>query len=86
MANGLTVIEAVVAPPGDHKYVPPVNEGAADKVALSPWQMAVSLTVSVASGSTVTFTESTMAGPVVGVKVTTYVVVAIGATVIIAVL
>ena len=44
---GFTVILCVVAPPGDHKYVPPTTLGVAVKVVLSPLQIVVLFTVTV---------------------------------------
>ena len=44
----------VAAPPGDHKYVPPGEDGVAFSVALSPAQMVSELTVTVGAGLTVT--------------------------------
>ena len=51
---GLTVMLCVVAPPGDHKYVPPGDEGVALSVALCPAQMVSELTVTVGAGLIVT--------------------------------
>ena len=53
---GLTVIVCVVAPPGDHKYVPPVTEGVAVNVADCPLQIVALLTVTLGPGVTVTTT------------------------------
>jgi hypothetical protein len=51
---GVTLIEAVVCPPGDHKYVPPPVLGVAVSVAVCPAQMVGELTESVATLFTVT--------------------------------
>ena len=44
----------VVAPPGDHEYVPPGTDGVAVSVAVCPEQMADELTVTVGAAFTVT--------------------------------
>ena len=51
---GFTVILCVVAPPGDHKKLPPPVDGVAVSEADSPWQMATELTVTVGPGLTMT--------------------------------
>ena len=51
---GFTVILCVVAPPGDHEYVPPGNDGVAVNVAFCPAQIADELTATVGIGFTVT--------------------------------
>ena len=51
---GLTVIAAVVAPPGDHEYVPPGSDGVAVIVALAPAQTVCEVAVTVGTGLTVT--------------------------------
>ena len=44
----------VVAPPGDHEYVPPPVDGVAVSVALCPAQILCELTLTVAAVFTVT--------------------------------
>ena len=51
---GVTVIPAVVCPPGDHEYVPPAMDGVAVNVAELPAQIVDELIESVGSGLTVT--------------------------------
>ena len=51
---GLTVIEEVVCPPGDHAYVPPGSELDAVTVALLPEQIVVEVALTVGIGFTVT--------------------------------
>jgi len=54
VAAGLTVIDAVAAPPGAQEYVPPGSEGVAVIVALAPAQIACEVDVTVGTGFTVT--------------------------------
>ena len=51
---GLTVMDCVVAPPGDHEKVPPGEDGVAFSVALCPAQTVSEFTVTVGAGLTVT--------------------------------
>jgi hypothetical protein len=51
---GLTEIEDVVAPPGDHENVPPEIDGVAVSVAVPPAQIVVLFTETVGVGLTVT--------------------------------
>ena len=51
---GETVMLWVVAPPGDHEYVPPPVEGVAVSVAFCPVQIVCELTLNVAAVLTVT--------------------------------
>ena len=44
----------VVAPPGDHEYVPPGNDGVAVSVAFCPAQIADEFTATVGNAFTVT--------------------------------
>ena len=60
---GFTVMLCVVAPPGDHKYVPPGFEGVAFSVALCPAHTVSELTVTVGAGLIVTVP---LAVPLVG--------------------
>ena len=50
----MTVMLCVVAPVGDHEYVPPGDDGVALSVALCPAQTVSELTVTVGAGLTVT--------------------------------
>ena len=45
MEDGATVIEDVVRPPGDQRYVPPLADGLAVKVTFPPEQIVPSLFV-----------------------------------------
>jgi hypothetical protein len=51
---GFTVIEELVSPPGLHKYVPPIAEGVAVKVAADPLQIVTLFTETVGALFTVT--------------------------------
>jgi len=53
VAAGLTVMEAVVAPPGAHANVPPPADGVAVIVALDPAQIVCEVEVTVGIGFTV---------------------------------
>lgn len=86
VAPGDTVIAAVVAPPGDHEYVPPPKEGVAVSVADEPAQIVdvAGLMLTVGVGFTVTVLVPVPEQPA-SVYVTVYVVVVPGDTVIAAV-
>src|SRR5258705_307594 len=51
---GFTDILCVVAPPGDHEYVPPGNDGVAVSVAFCPTQIADEFTLTAGNAFTVT--------------------------------
>jgi len=53
----------VVAPPGDHKYVPPGAEGVAVSVADCPLQMMTEFTVTVGKAFTVTVPDAVLEQP-----------------------
>jgi hypothetical protein len=74
---GLTVIDAVVAPPGDHENVPPLVVGTAVKVADCPEQIVAEFTVRAATVFTVTVAVAVLE-PQLPVDVTVYVVVTAG--------
>jgi hypothetical protein len=74
---GATVIAAVVAPPGDHEYVPPVVPGVAVNVAEAPAHIVGEFTVTDAARLTVTVAVAVLE-PQLPVEVTVYVVVAEG--------
>ena len=60
---GFTVILCVVAPPGDHEYVPPGNDGVAVSVAFCPAQIANEFTVTVGTVFTVTVPVAVLEHP-----------------------
>ena len=80
VAFGLTEIDWVVAPPGDHKYVPPATEGEAVNVAVCPLQIVALFTLTLGLEITVTRTWSLAVQPF-AVAVSVYVVVAVGVAV-----
>ena len=53
---GVTLIELLVCPPGDHKNVPPALLGVAVRVAVWPEQMVVLLTATVGGAAIETVT------------------------------
>ena len=67
----------VVAPPGDHEYVPPPVDGVAVRVAFCPPQIVCELTLTVAGVLTVTVPDPVEGHPP-RVYVTVYVVVDAG--------
>ena len=74
----------VVAPPGDHKYVPPPTDGVAVSVALCPLHTDKEFTATVGDAFTVTVPLPVLLHPF-NEYVTVYVVVDAGLTVILAV-
>ncbi len=62
VVGGVTVIAAVVSPPGDHRYEPPEGETVAIRFALCPIQIVVSSMLNVGFGVTVTVVVSDTGG------------------------
>ena len=60
---GFTVIDCVVAPPGDHRYVPPAVDGVAVSVADCPAQIVCEFTSTVGAVVTVTVPDPLLLQP-----------------------
>ena len=86
MTDGDALIEEVVSPDGDHRYVPPPTDGVATNGTVSPSQIAVApLVVTLGVVATVTVLIAGELTQPNAVYVTEYVVLEAGLTVILAV-